>query len=130
MDEEAAVEFEEDAGIEEVAVADDEPQEEMQDSASNLILPRATILKLMKEAAPEGRFSPELQVAINRCCSIFLLYISDGAQDLAREKSKKAITVVEASAALVESGFAEIAEEVRREMKLENLTAKKRKRAN
>ena len=84
----------------------------------------------MKDAAPEARFTPEFQAAINRCCALFLLYISDGAQEVAQETGKKTISAAEANAALIESGFGEIAEEVRRSMGLENLVIKKRKRVN
>ena len=100
------------------------------DAPSTIVLPKSTILKLMKEAAPDARFTQELQSAINRCCAVFLLYVSDGAQEVAQERGKRTITASEANTALIDSGFSEIAEEVRRVMKLEFLAAKKRKRAN
>ena len=100
------------------------------DSVDTIVFPKQTIIKLMKEAAPEARFTPEFQTAMNRCCALFLLYISDGAQEVAQETGKKTISATEANASLIESGFAEIAEEVRRSMGLENLVVKKRKRVN
>jgi len=114
---------------EELAVADEEPNERP-DTAATIVLQKKSIIGLMKEAAPDSRFTPDLQAAINRCCAVFLLYVSDGAQELAHENGKKTITPVEANAALIDAGFAEIAEEVRRSMKLENLALKKRKRPN
>jgi len=108
-----------------------ESEEEIRnDAASSLLLPKPSLLRLMKEAAPDAKFTPELQLAINRCCAVFLLFISDGAQEATKNAGKKTIGVVEVNSALIDSGFSEIAEEVRRVLKLENLAVKKRKRQN
>jgi len=115
-----------------VEVAVDEEGEEVGsiDTAAKLLFPKQAILKLMKEAAPEGKFSPALQLAINRCCALFMLYISDGAQDISTETGRRVVTPAELNASMIDSGFAEIAEEVRRGFPEELFQMKKRKRAN
>ena len=92
--------------------------------------PLATVRKILREALPEGRFSLDFIEAMNRCMGVFVLYMSAAAQEVAQEQGKSTIAPADVNAALIECGFGEIADEVRRNLKLESLPLKKRKRVN
>ena len=120
-----------------VVVLDDEPAVDEEDvgfgtqiGPESIEFPLASVRKIMKEAVPDGRFSLDLVSGINRAMGVFLLYVSSAAQEITSEQGRSTIGPAEINVALIETGFAEIAEDVRRALKLEGLGLKKRKRLN
>jgi histone H3/H4 len=100
------------------------------DDLSSVLLPLAQIKRLMKEAAPEAKFSAEVQASIQKCASLFLFYVSAAAQEIADLNGKSTMMPGYVNQALNETGFAEIADEVRRTLSLEFATNPKKKQKN
>ena len=112
--------------IEELA---DEEEPEIFHGISSISFPAATIRKLLKEAAPDARFSADCLEAFNRCCAVFIYYISAASQESVASAKRTILQPSDVNEALNDCGFAEIAEESRRSLGIENLTnSKKRKR--
>ena len=92
-----------------------------------LDIPISVVRRIMKSAAPNRRFTPELISAFARSAGTFALYLLSATQDAAIESSRSTIRPVEVINGLISCGFPELAEETRIAMGLGNITNKKKK---
>lgn len=109
-----------DVGLDPISNDDDE-----------LILPRASINKIIKEILPNIRVANESRELVMNCCMEFIHLISSEANDICNEQQKKTINAEHVLQALDQLGFSDYkseAEEVMKDCKI--VAANRKKQSN
>ncbi|KAI5696153.1 hypothetical protein M8J75_008873 [Diaphorina citri] len=109
-----------DVGLDPISNDDDE-----------LILPRASINKIIKEILPNIRVANESRELVMNCCMEFIHLISSEANDICNEQQKKTINAEHVLQALDQLGFGDYkseAEEVMKDCKI--VAANRKKQSN
>ena len=78
-----------------------------------LDLPMSVVRRIMKSAAPNKRFTPDMISALSRSAGTFGLYLLSACQEAAQETGRNTIRPLEVVNGLIACGFPELAEEVR-----------------
>ena len=98
--------------------------------ACPLDLPFSVVRRLMKAAAPQKRFTPDMISAFSRGGGVFGLYLLSACQEAAETTGKRTIRPIDVVTGLSASGFPELAEEVRVALNIPMNSKKKGKRGN
>lgn len=96
-----------------------------------LILPRASINKIIKEIVPNTRVANESRELVMNCCMEFIHLISSEANDICNQQQKKTIIAEHVLLALDQLGFGDYkseAEEVMKDCKI--VAANRRRQSN
>lgn len=83
-----------------------------------LDVPFSVVRRIMKGAAPNKRFTPELVAAFARGAGTFGLYLLSACQEAASEADRSTIRPLEVVNGLIACGFPELAEEARVTLKI------------
>ena len=92
-----------------------------------LDLPISVVRRIMKNACPNKRFSPELIATFSRVGGAFALYLLSACQEATLESKKATIDPVRVIEGLSACGFPELAEEARIAMGISISSGKKKK---
>lgn len=91
-----------------------------------LDLPFSVVRRIMKAAAPQKRFTPELISAFSRSGGTFGLYLLSACQEAAESSGKSTIRPVDVLSGLKSCGFPELADEVQVLLNIANVKPKKK----
>lgn len=89
----------------------------MAEKPEDLNLPNAVISRLMKEVLPDGvNVSKEARSAISRAASVFVLYTTSCANNLAQKQKRKTLTGLDVLTAMDEMEFGQFVEPLKKSL--------------
>lgn len=94
------------------------PTRKSRSATCPLDVPFSVVRRIMKAAAPNKRFTPELVAAFARGAGTFGLYLLSACQEAASEAERSTIRPLEVVNGLIACGFPELAEEARVTLKI------------
>ena len=106
----------------------EEPVRKARAPTCPLDVPFSVVRRIMKAAAPNKRFSPELIAAFARGAGTFGLYLLSACQEGALEGGRSTIRPLEVVQGLIACGFPELAEEARVTLHVSDSKKKKNKK--
>ena len=82
------------------------PAEELTPVPEEMSLPVAAIMRIIKAKLPDGvQIGKEAKTAFSKACSIFIMYVTTIANDLAKESKRSTVTAADVLHALKELEF-------------------------
>ena len=82
------------------------PAEELTPVPEEMSLPVAAIMRIIKAKLPDGvQIGKEAKTAFSKACSIFIMYVTTIANDLAKESKRSTVTAADVLHALKEPEF-------------------------
>lgn len=83
----------------------------MAERLEDLNLPNSVVTRLIKDALPEGvNIAKEARTAIGRAASVFVLFVTSSANNVAVKNNKKTISAQDVLQAIVDTEFENFSE--------------------